>query len=191
MGSSAPLRCTISRVQHHLARSPSGELDDQVVQRSGGCATAVLSPRTAVVLLGDQLAVPAQDRVRRHDTGELFQRASADRSALRREPPPLAVGEAQATSTELLAKDTVLLLEVLDDVDLAAFTQPANTRSKNWSGATDIVDDSTAPRLKLSRLHAIRKGDRSTGVLADPVWHRTGSARECDRHECTQTLNCR
>jgi hypothetical protein len=37
------------------------------------------------------------------------------------------------------------------------FTQAANTRSKNWSGATDIVGDSTARRLELPAPCALRK----------------------------------
>jgi hypothetical protein len=38
----------------------------------------------------------------------------------------------------LLAQDAVLLLDVLEELELAAVHQPANTSSKNWSGATDI-----------------------------------------------------
>ena len=97
-----------------------GELDDQALQRSGSARTASSSLRATVVLLGNELSVPAKDRVRRHQPGELRQRTSADRSALRREPPPLDVGEAQTTATELLTKHTILLLEVLDHLDLVA-----------------------------------------------------------------------
>jgi hypothetical protein len=45
------------------------------------------------------------------------------------------------------------------------FTQPPNTSSKNWSGATDISGDPTAPRSQFpSRwFHTIL------------CWHRTGS----------------
>ena len=53
---------------------------------------------------------------------------------------PQDVGEAQTTATELLTKHTVLLLEVFDHLDLGRVTQPVNTRSKNWSRATDILD---------------------------------------------------
>jgi hypothetical protein len=79
-----------------------------------------LSAGSAVVLLGDELAVPAQDGVGRHQSGELFQRTSADEAALRGEPPALRVGEAQAPTAELLAQDAVLLLEVRDDLGLVA-----------------------------------------------------------------------
>jgi len=51
----------------------------------------------------------------------LVQDAAAERSALRRKPSALVVGEPQATVAELLAQDAVLLfLEVLDDLALAA-----------------------------------------------------------------------
>jgi hypothetical protein len=50
----------------------------------------------------------------------LVQDAAAERSALRRKPAALGVGEPQATVAELLAQDAVLLLEVLDDLALAA-----------------------------------------------------------------------
>jgi len=43
-----------------------------------------------------------------------------DRLILRREPAALGVGEAQTPATELLAQNTVLLLEVLENLDLAA-----------------------------------------------------------------------
>lgn len=34
------------------------------------------------------------------------------------------------------------------------FTQPANTRSRNWSGATDIGADSTAREVRARPTHA-------------------------------------
>lgn len=73
------------------------------------------------------------------------------------------VALAPATATELLAKNAVLLLEVLDALDLAAVHPAANTKSKNWSCATDIVSDSTARRLELSRLH-VRSPRRDTST---------------------------
>jgi hypothetical protein len=46
--------------------------------------------------------------------------AATERFALRREPAALGVGESQAPTAELLAQDAVLLLEVLEDLALAA-----------------------------------------------------------------------
>jgi hypothetical protein len=68
----------------------------------------------------DELAVPAQDRVGRHQAGELLQDAATKHLALLREPAALCVGEARAPAAELLAQDAVLLPEVFQDLDLAA-----------------------------------------------------------------------
>ncbi|MBC7974970.1 MAG: hypothetical protein H7138_08295 [Myxococcales bacterium] len=102
------------------ARVLGGELNDQALQRRGGAGAAALSFSGAVVFLGDELAVPAQDGVGRDQSGELFQRTSADEAALRAEPPALGIGEAQAPPSELLAQDAVLVLEVRDDLGLVA-----------------------------------------------------------------------
>jgi hypothetical protein len=144
-------RATDARVTP--ARVLGGELNDQALQRGGRAGAGALSFSGAVVLLGDELAVPAQDGVGRHQSGELFQRTSADEAALRGEPPALGVGAAQAPTAELLPQDAVLLLEVRDDLGLGRFIQPANTRSKNCSGATDIFGDLTRAEPGAAGLH--------------------------------------
>src|SRR4051812_24958659 len=78
-----------------------GELDDQALQRSGRAGASTSSSSSAVVLVRDELAVPAQDRVGRHEAGELLQDAATKRLALGREPAALCVGEAHAPATEL------------------------------------------------------------------------------------------
>ena len=100
------------------ARVLDGELNDQALQRRGRAGVAALS-FSGTVLLGDELAVPAQDGVGRHQSGE-FQRTSADEAALRGEPPALGIGEAQAPIAALLAQDAVPLLEVRDDLGSVA-----------------------------------------------------------------------
>jgi hypothetical protein len=75
--------------------------------------------RRAIVLAGDQLAVPAQDRVRRDQAGELAQPATTDGPALDGQAPPLVIGEPQAPPVELLAEDAVLLAQEVDDLKLA------------------------------------------------------------------------
>jgi hypothetical protein len=54
----------------------------------------------------------------------------------------------------MVASTAVLLLEILDDLELAAVHPAANTSSKNWSGATDIFGDPTARRPRFGGLHA-------------------------------------
>ena len=85
---------------------------------AGGRATGS-SARRAVILPGDQLAVPAQDRLGRHEAGELLQSAATDDLALGREASPLVIGESQPSPTELLPKYAVLLAEKVDDLQLA------------------------------------------------------------------------
>jgi len=54
------------------------------------------SQSTPIVLLGDEGPVPCEQRVGRHDRGELAQQPSAQCAAFRGEPTPLVVSEAHA-----------------------------------------------------------------------------------------------
>jgi hypothetical protein len=85
-----------------------------------------LSLGRAAVLLGDEIAVPAQDRVgspsRRAVPTCVGRRRGRSRRAL-----ALGVGEAQAPTAEMLTQDAVLLLEVRDDPGLVA-VHPARER---------------------------------------------------------------
>ena len=49
----------------------------------------------AVVFLGDELAVPAEDGVRRDDGVEAVEHTTGQQAALPREAPPLVIGEPQ------------------------------------------------------------------------------------------------
>ena len=70
----------------------------------------------AVVLLGNQLPVPAKQRVRRNDGVELPQGRSAKLLGLGSQEPTLLVGEGDTPSPrlELLFEDAVLRKEVLE-----------------------------------------------------------------------------
>jgi len=83
-----------------------------------GGATRSASSGT-VVLPGDELTVPAQNRVRCHQSSEFVQHASAQYPTFRREASALVVGEPQPPLAQLLAEDPVLLLEVVDHRELA------------------------------------------------------------------------
>jgi len=56
-----------------------------------------------------------------------------------RQSPPLRIGEPQAPSTQVRLQDTVLFLQVLDDLELLAVHQPANTTSRNRKGKGSIM----------------------------------------------------
>ena len=61
---------------------------------------------------------PRQQRVRRHDRGELAQQPSSECPSSRGEPTALVVGEAQPSGSDLFTQDTILFPKVVDDVAL-------------------------------------------------------------------------
>src|SRR5262249_46166244 len=86
--------------------------------------------RTPVVSLGDEGSVPRQQRVWRHDRGELAQQPSSQGPGFRGEPTALVVGEAPAPGADLFAQDAVLFQEIVDDVALL-LVDPAGKRDEN------------------------------------------------------------
>jgi len=68
----------------------------------------------------DELQVPAQDRVRRHQPGPLGKHSPAQYPLLRRQAAALFIGEPQPPATQPLPKYPVLFFEVLDPLKLAA-----------------------------------------------------------------------
>ena len=70
----------------------------------------------AVVLVGDQEPVPAQDRIGCHDAGDVGETPPAEGLPFHGEPASLVVGEANALGAVCRAEDPVLLQQVLDDV---------------------------------------------------------------------------
>jgi len=101
------------------ARVVRGESDDQLpyALRTGGATRSASSG--AVILPGDELTVPAQNRVRCHQSGEFVQHASAQYPTFRREASALVVSEPQPPLAQLLAEDPVLLPQVVDHRVLA------------------------------------------------------------------------
>ena len=89
--------------------------------RVGATRTAPLRP---IVLLGDEMSVPAKDRVGRDDAGDLPKGLSADGLALDREASAQVVSEAKAASSELPTEEAVLLHQVVDDAVLVAADPP-------------------------------------------------------------------
>src|SRR5215471_4161080 len=70
----------------------------------------------AIVLLGDQPAVPSHERCRGHNRGQLMQHAPAQLLGPHGQAPALIVVEAQPLASELFAENVVLLLEIVDDI---------------------------------------------------------------------------
>jgi hypothetical protein len=106
------------------ARVLGRQLNDQALDQLHGRRATWISSGTAVVLLRDELAVPAQDRVGRDDAVDLVQHLAAEHLALPCEPTSLSIREAEAPTTELFAQHTVLFLEVREDLELATVGPP-------------------------------------------------------------------
>jgi hypothetical protein len=94
--------------------------EDKLADSLGGAGTTRTAPLAAVILLGNQLSIPAKDRVRGDNAAKLAQRRSPDCLPLLGQATPLTGCEANPLPVELLPEDSVLLSQVLDDVALVA-----------------------------------------------------------------------
>jgi hypothetical protein len=72
----------------------------------------------------DELPVPPQDRVWRHDGGDLTQDLPSQPMPADRQASPVGVSELEAPLTQLASKDAVLLHQIRDRLPLLAI-QPA------------------------------------------------------------------
>ena len=81
----------------------------------------------AVVCLGDQSPVPAENRVRRDDAGDLHQDAPSELLAANGESTALGIGQAKRPRAQVLPEDPILLPEIRDQIVLVA-VHPASER---------------------------------------------------------------
>ena len=81
----------------------------------------------AVVCLGDQSPVPAENRVRRDDAGDLHQDAPSEFLAANGESTALGIGQAKRPRAQVLPEDPILLPEIRDQIVLVA-VHPASER---------------------------------------------------------------
>ena len=81
----------------------------------------------AVVCLGDQSPVPAENRVRRDDAGDLHQDAPSEFLAAHGESTALGIGQAKRPRAQVLPEDPILLPEIRDQIVLVA-VHPASER---------------------------------------------------------------
>jgi hypothetical protein len=88
-----------------------GELEHELLDRLCRARPTRSAFGGAIVFGSDELAVPAQDGVRRQQAGDVSQHSSRKHPAASREATPLVVGELQPAALKLLAKDPVLFLE--------------------------------------------------------------------------------
>ena len=109
------------------------------------------SAGAAVVLPGNQPPVPAENRVRHDDAGDLRQNPPAEFLASHRESTALGVGQAKWTWAKLLPEDPILLPEIIDHVFLVA-VHPASGREYEeaqsvWHSLRLLREQPLAPTL--------------------------------------------
>ena len=85
-------------------------------------------------LPGDQLPMPAEQRVGRDDRGDLAQRLTAQPVRPRGEPPPVVIGEAQAPPTQLPAQEAVFFDQIGDRLPLAALEPAGQDQQQHLEG---------------------------------------------------------
>jgi hypothetical protein len=83
--------------------------------------------RAAIVLQGNQLSVPSQQRFRRDDGGNLFQQLAAEPLRFSCKTSPLVIIEPHPPRADLFSKDAILLDKVFDN-GLLMLAHPASDR---------------------------------------------------------------
>ena len=71
---------------------------------------------TAVILLGNHLPIPPQDRLWSDKRLDPHQHPPSQRLALDRQTATLVIGETGPLALEMLTKNPILLLKVLQDI---------------------------------------------------------------------------
>src|SRR5215468_3907512 len=95
-------------------------LEDQCLDLAGDSGPARAAPCAPVVLLGNELAVPAEQRIWGDNRRELAEPRSSERLCPSGEAPTLRIREAKSPSSELLPERQILGLQILDYLCLLA-----------------------------------------------------------------------
>ena len=81
-------------------------------------------------LPGDELPMPAKQRVRRHDGRDLPQPSTAQPIRAHGESAPIVVGQLQASAPQLAAKHTILFKQITKDISFLAIQPPGEEREQ-------------------------------------------------------------
>ena len=106
-----------------------GQSHDQSFEFAGSARPARSSFAAPVVLLGDQLAVPGEQGLRRHDGSDFREDGPSQPFGLGGQPAPLIVCEARTLAAELFPEDSIFFAQVLDYLQLA-LAHPAGDREQ-------------------------------------------------------------
>ena len=135
---------------------------------------------------------PPEQRVRRHTRGDLAPRATPHPDGAPRELPPVVIGEAKASPTQLPSQEVVLFDQVRDRVPLRRSRQPVSTINNIWRAQRSITSGSLS-RGQLFRVH--KQGRPSFGTFRAPevleqlARNRLGRQAHALQYRCAQ-LRC-
>ena len=135
-----------------------------------GCHRSSPTPAsTAIVLLGDQAPVPAENRVRRDDACHLTQDPPAEFLAAHRESPALGVGQTKRSRTKMLPEDAILLPEIVDEIFLVAIhpaSQSQHEEVQSVGHGRRLHGSDAAVTHVVSRIHSPRPFSRTIRELS-------------------------
>ena len=138
-----------------------------------GCHRPSPTPAgTAIVLLGDQTPVPAENRVRRDEACHLTQDPPAECLAAHCESPALGVGQTKRSRTKMLPEDTILLPEIVDAIFLVAShpaSQGQHEEMQSVGHGRRLHGSDTAVTHVVSGIHSPRPFSRTIRDAAEPA----------------------
>jgi hypothetical protein len=112
-------------------------------------------------LPSDQMSVPPQNRVGRHDRRDLTQRCASKTLSTHREATPLIIRESQTSAAQLGPQDAILLHQIPDHILLTS-TEPAGEGREEYLKRGNGNNHGGASLL---HRRSSRVGDRSGRVL--------------------------
>ena len=137
---------------------------DEFGHRPGRHRPSPTSAGTAIVLLGDQPPVPAENRVGRDDACHLTQDPPAEFLASHRESPALGVGQAKRSRTKVLPEDAILLPEIVDAIFLVVIhpaSQGQHKEVQSVGHGLRLHGSDTAVTHVVSGIHSPRPFSRT------------------------------
>jgi hypothetical protein len=120
----------------------------------------------ALLPSGDQRPVPTNQRVRGYDRSDIEKRLTADLLGLDGQPSSLGVSEEQALVTEVLPKNPVLFLQILDHILLTAIHPAGQGCQEKRNGSVLTGWTVSYPGWKPTES---RRGGRSQQIAIQPV----------------------
>ena len=146
------------------SRILDGHLHNQLGNRLGRQRPTTATVGAAVVFLGDQSSISAQDGVRRDDAGHLRQDPAAELLSAHGETTPLSIRQAERSTAELLSENAILFPKIVDQIFLVTI-QPARDRK-----------DEEVQRMR----HPVRLSAFSATLTQD-LWPSFGTLRGSER----------